>query len=397
MNCDPEHANELYLERGGPIQRFVERLSLKWRMGHSIYMRILTFLALTWFPLVVFALLEGRALEDSPRESLLLDFGTYARFFIAVPLLLLAESVIGPRLRAAGMQFMRGGFVRSQDEQAYNEAIASATRWCESAWAEVVLISIAMLGAWGFTAETVYGEGLSTWRSLTRTTEAGEAVSLTGFWYRCVALPILQYFWYRWMWRLFVWTRFLWTISKLDLNLVATHADQAGGLGFLGTAHTSLGIFAFSLSSVLSAEAAFLMVYHHADIKTFQVPYITILLLVEIVSLAPLLVFMPTLIRARLAALRDYGLLVTRYNRAFHAKWIMAGAPVDEPLLGNADMQSLADLGSSFEFIRAMKIVPFSERVILQLVFATSIPCMPLILLVVPVNQILELVTKAVF
>jgi hypothetical protein len=347
--------------------------------------------------LFVFALLEGRALAASPQDSLLLDFGTYARFFFAVPLLLVAEFVVGPRLRLAGLQFVQGGFIESEDYPAFDQAIARVARWRESVWAELFIVGIALIGAWGFTAETFYGEGLATWRSTTRATDAGVVMSFTGLWYRFVALPILQFFWYRWLWRLFVWTSFLWTVSRLNLNLVASHADQAGGLGFLGTAHSCFGIFAFGLTSVLSAEAAFLMVFHNADIKTFQVQYIAILVIVELIVYGPLLMFIPILMRTRLTWLRDYGLLVTRYNRAFDAKWIKGATSPDDSLLGSPDIQSLADLGSSFAYVRGMKPVPFSRLVVIQLAIVTSLPCLPLILLVMPVSKILELLTKAVF
>jgi hypothetical protein len=292
---------------------------------------------------------------------------------------------------------VQGGFVRPEDQPRFERAIASAAKWRESVWGEVLIISIALIGAWGFTAERVYGEGLSTWRSVTRTTSAGVGVSLTGLWYRVIALPILQFFWYRWIWRLFVWTRFLWSVSRLNLNLVATHADHAGGLSFLGTAHASLGIFAFALSSVLSAEAAFLFVFHHTDLNTFQVPYVAILLVVEVLFLGPLLIFVPILIRTRRAALHDYSLLVARYNRAFHEKWIVGQASPDKPFLGSSDIQSLADLGNSFQFIKRMNAVPFSQRVVLQLALLTSLPCLPLILLVVPMGKILELLSKVMF
>lgn len=122
-----------------------------------------------------------------------------------------------------------------------------------------------------------------------------------------------------------------------------------------------------------------------------------VLLFVELMFLGPLMFFTPILVRTRLDWLRDYGLLVTRYNRAFHEKWMMGQSATDEPLLGSADIQSLADLGSSFEYLRGMKVVPFSLRVIIHLGLMTSLPCLPLILLVVPVGRILELLTKAVF
>lgn len=389
------NADELYFERGGPIQRFGQRLATKWGLGHSVHVRILSFLIVTWLPLLIFALIEGRAWTASPREALLLDFATYARFFLAVPLLIVAELIVGPQLRAAGLQFVHGGFIRADDHPAFDRAIASAARWRESPWAEVIILGAALAGAWSFTAEIIYGEGLSTWRATTRITSTGEVLSLTGLWYRLVALPVLLFFWYRWIWRLFVWSRFLWTVSRLNLNLVATHADQAGGLGFLGTAHASLGIFAFGLSSVLSAEAAFLMVFQGAPMESFKVPFAALLVIVQLMFLGPLLMFVPLLIRARLTGLREYGLLVDQYNRAFHEKWISNLASAGEPLLGSSDIQSLADLGNSFAVIKSMKAIPFSTRVVLQLAVITSLPCLPLILLVVPISTILDILTKA--
>lgn len=397
MNPAPANENELYFQRGGPIQKFGQNIATKWGLSHSIGFRILVFLGITWIPLVLLAVVEGRALGASPQESLLLDFSTYARFFLAVPLLIVAELVVGPRLRAAGLQFLEGGFVRQEDLPAFERAIARVARLRESAGFEAMIVVLALLGAWGFTTETVYAEGLATWRSTTQVTAAGATVSLTGLWYRLVALPVLQFFWYRWLWRLWIWARFLWDVSRLNLNLVATHADQAGGLGFLGTAHSSLGIFAFGLSSVLSAEAAFLMVFNGADISSFQVQYIAIVVILELILLGPLIVFSPGLIRTRLSWLRDYSLLVTRYNRAFDAKWIRGEISTDDSLLGSPDIQSQADLGNTFDFVRAMKAVPFSRRVAIDLAFVTSLPCLPLLLLVMPIDEILNLLTKAVF
>jgi hypothetical protein len=390
------HEAELYFERGGPIQRLVQWLALRWGVSHSIHTRIFAFLALTWFPLLLFALIEGRALGRLPEESLLQDFSTYARFFLGVPLLIVAELVVGPRLRAAGLQFVEGGFVRPKDYPAFDQAIARAAWWRESVWAELLILGIAVTGAWLFTTETIAGHTIATWRS-PEAPGTWLGVSLTALWYRLIAVPILQFFWYRWLWRLLVWAGFLWKVSRLNLNLVATHADQAGGLGFLGTAHTSLGIFAVALSCVFSAEVAFLMIFQNAAIESFQLPFVVFLVIVEAAVFGPLLVFVPIMIRARLDGLRDYTRLVARYNREFQEKWIGAKVVPDEPLLGSPDIQSLADLGSSFEFVRAMKAVPFSLRVVIQLAILTSLPCLPLMLLVMPIGMILELITKAVF
>jgi hypothetical protein len=396
MNSALANESDLYIERGGPAYQLMQRMGLIRGEGPSVRRRIVVFLAVTWLPLLIFAVWEGLAVGPTPRESFLLDFATFARFLIAVPLLVVAEVTIGPRMTSAGLHFVRAGLVRPADYPAFEQAIRRVVRWRESLWAELVLLGMAVVGAWTLTTESVYGDATASWQNAVGATDQGARLVLVGLWYHVIAVPIIQFFWYRWLWRLIIWIRFLYDVSRLHLDLVPTHADGAGGLGFLGTAHTAFGILSFALSSVLSAAAAFLIVFEEVPIETFQVHFITVLIAAEVFFLGPLILFCPALIRARQAGLREYSLLVLRYNRAFHAKWIQGQVADGEPLLGSGDIQSLADLGNSFEFIRGMKVVPFSVRVILQLAVVTILPALPLVLLVMPVEKILDLMAKAV-
>lgn len=388
------HEAELYFERGGPAYRFMQRIGIIRGEDPSVLRRIVGFLAITWVPLLVLSLWDGTALGPTPRQSFLLDFAGYARFFIAVPLLIIAEVVVGPLLISAAGQFVQTGFLRPEDYPAFDRAIVSAVRWRESIGAELVLAGLALIGPWTLTAETLYGGDATTWHAIT--TDAGARLSLAGLWYQFIAVPILQFFWFRWLWRLAIWSRFLVAVSRLNLNLVPTHADQAGGLGFLGIAHVSWGIFAIAVSSILSADAAFRIVFEAAQLETFKLPFIALLLGTEVICLGPLLAFAPILTRSRRDGLRDYGMLVARYNREFHEKWLLGKAPEGESLLGSADIQSLADLGGSFEFIRQMKPVPFSLRVMLQLAVLAAIPALPLLPLVMPWEEILKILAGAV-
>jgi len=396
VTTESDELGTLDFVSGGPISRFARALAERLGLRHSFAVRIVGFWLLTWLPLLIFACLEGRALGPSPRESLLLDFATYTRFFLAVPLLIVAERVVGPRLAIAGRQFLQGGFIRQADNAAFNRAVTRAVKSREPLSAELIILVIAFVAAWQLTAEVAFAE-LATWRSPFKALAAGSGISLTGLWYRVIALPVLQFFFYRWIWRLFIWCRFLWTISRLDLNLVASHADQAGGLGFLGTAHVSLGIFAFGMGAVFSSEVAFLLQYGNANIESFRVPAIAFLITIELLVFGPLLMFSPAMIRTRLDALREYGLLVLRYNRSFHEKWIDNHTTAGEQLLGTADIQSLADLGGSFEYIKNMKIVPCSLRVIVQLAVVASIPGLPLLLLVMSLQEIAGLLAGVIF
>lgn len=83
-----------------------------------------------------------------------------------------------------------------------------AAKLRESVWAELVIIAVAVSGAWLLTAETFAGEVIATWRS-PDPWGTGSGMSMTALWYRLIALPVLQFFWYRWLWRLFCWAFFL--------------------------------------------------------------------------------------------------------------------------------------------------------------------------------------------
>ena len=43
------------------------------------------------------------------------------------------------------------------------------------------------------------------------------------------------------------------------------------------------------------------------------------------------------------------------YTREFNQKWIRGPRPADEPLLGSADIQSLADLRNGFEVVQGIR------------------------------------------
>ena len=65
--------------------------------------------------------------------------------------------------------------------------------------------------------------------------------------------------------------------------------------------------------------------------------------------------------------------------------------------MGCADIQSLADLGNSYEVVRTMGFAPFSKGAILQLAASTLVPVAPLLLTMMPLDQLLKLLFGLVF
>jgi len=369
----------------------MQRLHVIKDEGPSVARRIVIALALTWVPLLAFSLIEGRALGSTPRGSFLLDFATYARFFLSLPLLFVADAFVGPRLRSAALYFGRSGLVRAADAPALDRVIEKVRRRREALLPELIILGIAFFGAWNLSLEKFYHPSEAPWNSLTL---PSGSLSMAGLWYIFVAVPLLQFLLLRWIWRLVIWTLFLRDLHRIGLDLVPTHADLAGGLGFLGNAQASLAIFGLALGCVLSADAAFRIRFEAADIKSFTPVLCVYLAVTLIICLGPLLLFSRALARARLQALLTYGELVNRYDLAFSRKWEQ-GSPPTEPLLGSSDIQSLADLGISYTRILDMRAVPFNRRNILQIAITTALPAVPLVFVIMPVGEILRLISRA--
>ena len=68
--------SEPEFQLGGPSYRLMQRIGLIKPGSRSLLRRYIAFVLITWVPLLVLALLEGKALGPTPQESLLLDFAT---------------------------------------------------------------------------------------------------------------------------------------------------------------------------------------------------------------------------------------------------------------------------------------------------------------------------------
>ena len=191
--------------------------------------------------------------------------------------------------------------------------------------------------------------------------------SAAGWWLGVVSLPLFQFLLLRWYFRLVVWARFLWQVSKIDLRLVPTHPDRAGGLGFLGAVAYAFSPLLLAQGAMLAGMMASKILHSGATLPEFKVELVGLVVLLLFAVLGPMLTFASKLAAAKRAGLRDYGSLAQRYVREFDVKWIRGGAPSGEPLVGTADIQSLADLGNSFEVVVGMRWVPFTGQTILQL------------------------------
>jgi hypothetical protein len=226
-------------------------------------------------------------------------------------------------------------------------------------------------------------------------------LTLPGFWYAWVSLPLFQFILLRWYLRFFIWFQFLWRVSRLDLHLLPAHPDRAGGLGFLGTGSYAFAPILFAQGTLLAAFLANRIFYDGQNLLSFKPNIAVFVGFFLVVILAPLLVFTPQIVAAKRRGLGEYGTLASSYVAGFEEKWLASSDQQStsraEELLGSGDIQSLADLGNSFGFVREMRPVPFSWQDVTRLAVATAAPVVPLLLTIMPLEELLSRIFKVLF
>ncbi len=380
---------------GGPLYQIWRRAHLSGSSLELLKRRVVVLSLVAWLPLLVLSLAQGHAWGAGVKLPFLCDVEMHVRLLVAVPLLILAELVVHRRMRPMMRQFLDRGLIPDKARAAFDAAIASAMRLRNSVTAEVLLLALVYVVGVGFIWRTQVALDVPSWHGVP--VDGALHPSLAGWWLGCVSLPLFQFLLLRWYFRLFIWARFLWQVSRLNLQFVPTHPDRCCGLGFLAMVSQAFMPLLLAQGAVLSGMIANHIFFAGAKLPEFKMELIGLVAVMVFAVLGPLLIFAPKLMAAKLAGLREYGTLAQRYAREFDHKWLRGGAPAGEAFIGSADIQSLADLGNSFDVIKGMRLVPFTMQTVLQLSVATLLPVGPLLLTVIPLEQLLGQALKILF
>jgi len=376
---------------GGPLYQLLLRLRLVRPPLQLLYRRLILSPLLAWVPLLVLAVIDGRA-TGRVAMPFLSDIGIYARFLVAMPLLILAEPFVHYRLRNVILQFDARRVVPPVAEPGFDAAVASAMRLRDSMIAEAVVLFLAFVVSPPSLKEAFASLHISAWHS----DVASGKVELTraGWWFVHVSAPMFQFLLMRWYFRLLVWWRLLWQLSRLPLDLKAVHADRAGGLGFLGDSISGLIPILLAQGALVSGFIADRILAGNRRADEFIAEIALVVVLLVAVVIGPLLFFSRRMLVARRDGLRRYGALCSEHADGFEDKWLGDARPADEALVGSPDVSSLADLGASCDVIREMRPVPFDLRTLFLLVAATAVPFLPLALTEIPLRELVNRVLK---
>jgi hypothetical protein len=370
---------------GGPIHGLLRRIRIL-RGGSRPVALGLSIGMFLWMVLIGLAALDG-ILEHLFRLDVIAG---HVRLLVAIPLLFICESYVSPRMGTFVRYLVVSGIVRGNQVRQLAAEIATVERLRDSWISDLVCLGL----AFGMAASTAILPLPSGATDVFNPQRAAVDVPLAGLWYWLVCLSVFRYLVFRWLWSLALWVYFLWRLSRIELALVPTHPDNAGGLGYLEVVHTEFSFVIFAISAVYAASFAESVLAGQMTVTSVY-PALCFLLAADLVLfVGPLFIFCRTLWECQATGMARYMELSARYVNEFEVKWIGQIERNRSELLGTSDLQSLADLGNSVQVVADMSVAPMSRRLLVSFAIAALLPMLPVALMLLPGDDLAEKLFK---
>lgn len=347
--------------------------------------RVLVAAAIGWLPLAVLCLLQWLLLHRASSATFFTDVAAYARFLLAVPILILSDYIILPRLDAIAQYFVSSGLVLPDDQPRFDEAVASARRLSLGVWPSVG-IAIVVYALVFTVGVTVSPTALLDWQR----SDGPLSLSAAGWWYLLVSAPLILGLILSWLWRIGIWMRFLHLLSRMELRLVPSHPDNAAGLAFVALSPRIFAPLAFAIGVLTAGTLGNEVIHLHLDpMDHIAVPVATAIVVVVLLVSPPLL-FARRLMLTRRRGVFEYGALARRVGAEFEDKWLARDKTIDRSALSEPDFSATTDLYGVAANVYAMKPTLFDPRVAASVAIATLVPFAPIWLTVIPTKVLLS-------
>lgn len=352
--------------------------------------RILVLCGIAWLPLAVLTIIDGTFMTTNITIPFIKDVVPFTKALVAIPLLIMADNVIEPMMAAALKYLQTSGVVPEAEKADMDGAVEKLSFLINARWIQFVLALLAILVGWKLQADYV---GMWTERSVTSWAlqlENGEVdLTMAGTWFLLVTSPMASFLLYRWVWRFIAWSKFLYHVSRLELELYASHSDLAGGLGKLGNGQFSFGIVFMTMAALVSSELATQVIYEGEKLVDVKPVVLVFIIFSVAIIVAPLFFFAKKLFKLKRDALVEYGALQHRASRDFHQHWINGEG---EELVDSIQPSAMADYNVVYQVVSDMRIVPLTLKAVVILVVMLLIPFTPLTLTEFSIWDVLSMI-----
>lgn len=371
----------------GLLYRLLSFLKLAPSRLHISGSGALFFILLTWLPLLVLSFIEGSALPGKVHVPFLLDYSSICRYLIAGPVILISEPLVRPWMKRMIRQFMACHIIPPESVDNYRRLVDNVVKLQTLPMVQIILLLIAFVTNI-LSADVAIHAHTSTWQTV-QLADGSKAFSMAGNFQNYFSQPVFRFLWLEALYQYGLWVYFLLKLAGFPLTVHPTHADGAGGLGFVGAGQTAFTLLAFAMSCGLTGAVERLLRIHptrlieHWDILAFWVVFMLTMFL------GPLLAFTPRLVKAKRDALFSYGKLSHNASYGFGKHWI--GPDVQEFDIEDSDTScELEHSAIAYQAVSNMRPFVFGRQIVVVFAVACTLPAVPLILSQIPWSQILE-------
>lgn len=357
-------------------------------------LRILIMSGIAWVPLAVLTLVDGTFVSDDLAMPFVKDVIPYARALIAIPLLVMADNVIEPMMERVVGYLRSSGVVPDPEQAELKKSVDSTAYLLNSKWVQVILAVLAVLVSWAMQVDYVEmwkEQGVTSWAL--HMEEGGVDETLAGTWFLLVTSPMVSFLLYRWVWRFVVWSIFLWRVSRMELELYASHTDLAGGLGMIGAGQAVFVIVFLIIAVLLSSQLASNILYEGDTLVDARLVVLVFIVISIVIIALPLIFFTRRLFTLKRRALAEYGALQQQISRDFHQHWIDKQAT---ELVDSMQPSAMADYSAVYEIVSTMRVLPLNPRAIIVLAAILLVPFLPLALTEQSIWDVLKMIGDSV-
>jgi hypothetical protein len=307
------------------------------------------------------------------------DIATHVRFLIVMPILLFARSSLNKSFNNMVHFFHETKIVDDTNADEFEKVMARVMKWRNSKIVDFIII-VVVYSAFYFQEHNLINKSstYAPWHIV------NDNITVAGWWYLVLSLPILQILLYRWLYTILLWIIFLRKISKIDLHLSALHPDGAGGLGFLQYTQLSFFPVALAFSALTAGVTNNMMIFSGISLVEYKIAIGSILVFVLFLFILPLLLLLPQLAKVKRKYFMQYSLrawpIARKYEKELNDFYL---TEEEKP-----DASWHVDLVGSFEKTKEMKIILVDKTLLIAFTVAVILPFLPVLAQQVPLKEI---------
>jgi hypothetical protein len=179
-------------------------------------------------------------------------------------------------------------------------------------------------------------------------------------------------------------------LFKANLNLLPTHADNAGGLGVVMLAQRSFTLLFVAIGFIFSGELISQLLLNPDSFEVIRNEILGFIILITIILITPSLFFLRKLAGVRTQGLLHLSKLSTGLSTKFELEWVN-NKPIDKVLEDKEIDPSLVfDYNSIYESFHKLNIIPVTTNDLIGIAGFLFVPFIPILFVQFSVTELLQ-------